>query len=152
MLLNWCNYRVVMQWRIYCSYIQHCTIVTNVLIPLYKSAHVSQLRRQYDCNQKVTGSNPLCDTIFLQTMLACLHASLQVRTHNQNNLSLANQIEYTGLGQDLVNYYVDLSWRSISIKNLLRSSSGKVWTSMYLPSNSSMICYVNPLPFTHGRG
>ena len=39
---------------------------------------------------------PLCATIFLQTMVACWHRSLQFNTCNQNDFSVKNQIEHTG--------------------------------------------------------
>ena len=46
------------------------------------------------------GSNPLlCATIFLPTKLACWHTYLQQNTHNQNDWSVKNRIEYTGFGQ-----------------------------------------------------
>ena len=36
---------------------------------------------------------------FLPTMFASLHTSLQAETHNENDLSVTNQIEYTGFRQ-----------------------------------------------------
>ena len=72
-------------------------------IPLYISADVTQMGKRLNCNLKVTGSSPLCTTIFPQKMFACWHMSLQVKIHNQNDWRVTNQIEYTGLRQD---YYL----------------------------------------------
>ena len=49
---------------------------------------------------EIVGSRPLCTTIFLPTKFACLQLSLHLETYSQNNWSVTNQIEYTGLRQD----------------------------------------------------
>ena len=48
---------------------------------------------------RVLGSIPLWATIFIPTKFACWHtvASLLMKTHNQNDWSANNQIEYNGL-------------------------------------------------------
>ena len=72
--------------------------VKNRPTPSQISADIAQFGKRKVCNPKVAGSSPLCATIFLPTMFVCRH--VQVKTHNQNDSSVTNQIEYTGLRQD----------------------------------------------------
>ena len=61
------------------------------------AAKYNTVHYEYKFDPKVAGSVPLCATIFLQTKFDCLHKSLQLKTHNQNDWSAKIQIEYTGL-------------------------------------------------------
>ena len=54
-----------------------------------------------DCNPKVAGSMPTVRHYFSSNNVRMLaYTSLQVKTHNQNEWNVTNQIEYTGLRQD----------------------------------------------------
>ena len=61
-----------------------------------------QVNNRYfeNCNPKVAGSSPLWAAVFLSIIFACWNTSSQVNTHYQNDWSVSNQIEYTGLRQD----------------------------------------------------
>ena len=82
----------------------------------YSTLHIgrrsSVLGKRKVCNPKVAGLSLLCDTVFIPTMFACWHTSLQVKIHNQKDWSETNQIEYTGLRQiHIFNLFVGCFYR-----------------------------------------
>ena len=70
-------------------------LITNNIIWKYQSEELK------GANPKIAGSLQLCATIFLPTKLSdwhtCTCTSLQLKTPNQNDWSVKNQMEYTGL-------------------------------------------------------
>ena len=73
-------------------------------LKLYISTKLAQLGKRKVCNPKIAGLRPLCVTTFLLTLFAYWHTStsLQVKTHNQNDWSMTNQIENNALKMLLV--------------------------------------------------
>ena len=61
--------------------------MNTCLIPILATVEIAQLKERTDVDSKVAGSIPLCDTIFVQTMLnfACGNMSLQLKIQEQND-------------------------------------------------------------------
>ena len=93
-------YACMTQWRV--SLLLYIALygTNKSKLPLYISTLLVQLGKRKVGNPKVAGSSPLCATIFLPTVFVWWHTSLQVKTHNLNDWSVTNQIEYTCWRQD----------------------------------------------------
>ena len=78
--------------------------VKNRPTPSQLSADVAQFGKRKVCNPKVAQwFKPTVRHYFSSNnvrLSACTCTSLQVKTHSQNDWSVTNQIEYTGLRQD----------------------------------------------------
>ena len=102
----------------------HCLYLAKLNQVLHIGAIVQMVERRnddLDCANNA-GSGPLCATIFLPTVFACLHTSLQAETHNLNDWSVTNQIEYTGFRQDFI-FSVFVSYLSRKGPALINISS-----------------------------
>ena len=82
-----------------------CNICPLPIIILFKSSTsyrrytVAQLVERWNDDLEIASSSPLYATIFLPTRFARWHTSLQAETHNENDWSVKNQMEYAGVGQ-----------------------------------------------------
>ena len=56
--------------------------VSVISIKSFVSGDKAQLVELRDDDLEITGSSPLCVIIFLTTIFACWHTSLQVETYN----------------------------------------------------------------------
>ena len=73
---------------------------TESLNPTLHISPPSLVGKALDWQSKGRRFESAVNDFFLPTMFACLHTSVQVKTHTQNEWSVTNQIEYTGFRQD----------------------------------------------------
>ena len=123
------------RWNIVAKY-RVLRYINQSGIQLFILTEIARFGKRWEVDPKVAGSTLLCATIFLEIKFTHGHMSLQLETNNQNDCSVKNQIEYTGLRQGFHLYIISRLFKSSrsSFKLTVKGVSFYIcsrWTVMY---------------------